>query len=140
MKKTSPNYKMGINIRGKASWLEITGFRTKGDKNFRVKAINGFRDGFAEFKDIWVGKDDIILKHIDEKQYYLELYSPEEFEKQKYNPKLFNSKRFEVITKTEKQYIHARDIEMANQVAKEYGLTDYKIRQVKRLTKKEIEE
>jgi hypothetical protein len=70
----------------------------------------------------------------------MELYSKEEFKKQKYNPRFYNRKRFEIITETEKQYIQAPDFEMARQVAEQLGLSNYKIKQVKKLSRKEMNE
>lgn len=140
IKKTSPYYSLGLNQKSKPVWLTITGFRVVGTKNFRINAVKGFKAGYAEYKEIWVSKDDIILRHVDEGQLSMDLYSQEEYEKQKHHPRISNRKRFEIRTKNEKQYIQAPDLEAAHHMAKQLGLSEYSITQVKRLTKKEINE
>ena len=140
IKKTSPYYTMGLNQKGKSVWLSITGFNPMGERNYRINAIKDIKGGFAEYQEIWISKEDLTLKQIEDGQLSLELYSAEEFEIQKRNPKHYNKRRFEVITKNEKQYLYAPDIEGAQAMAKQLGLHDFKIRQVKRLSRKDIEE
>ena len=138
IKKSSPHYEMGLNHKGKSIWLSITSFRTAGARNFKIKAIKEFSNGHARFQEIWISPEEITLKHVETAQLSLDLYTQEELEENKYNPKFFNRKRFEIITKNEKQYIHATDIEMATKIANEMGLGEYKIRQVKKFTRKEL--
>ncbi len=138
IKKSSPFYEKGLNLKGRPVWLSITGFKASGTNNFRINAIKGISGGFAQYEEIWLSKDDILLKHIEDGQLAIELYSSEEFEQQKYNPKFYNRKRFEIVTETEKQYIQAPDYKMACQIAGELGFVNYKIKQVKKLSKNDI--
>ena len=138
IRKTSPHYERGLNQKGKPVWLSITGFKPQGIKNFRINAIKSISGGFAQYEELWVGKDEITIKHIEDGQLSIELYSSEEFEQQKYNPKFYNRKRFEIITETERQFIQAPDYKMARQIAGELGFVNFKIRQVKRLTRGEM--
>lgn len=138
IKKTSPHYEKGLNLKGKPVWLTITGFKSTGTKNYRINAIKGISGGFAQYEEIWLSKDELLLKHIEDGQLAIELYSSEEFEEQKYNPKFYNRKRFEIVTETERQYIQAPDLKKARQIANELGFVNFKIRQVKKLTNKEI--
>ena len=138
IKKTSSHYEKGLNLKGKPVWLTITGFKATGINNFRINAIKSISGGFAQYEEIWVSKDEILLKHIEDGQLAIELYSSEEYEQQKYNPKFYNRKRFEIVTENEKQYIQAPDYKMACQIAGELGCVNFKIKQVKKLTKKDI--
>lgn len=140
IKKTSIHYKKGLNPKGKSIWLSITGFNTHGEHNFKIKAIKGIKNGFAEYIEIWMGKDDLTFKQIDDGQLSLDIFSKEEEEENKYNPRYFNQRRFEVTTKNSKFYLHAPNLEMAKRVAADYGLAKYKVVQVARLTKKELGE
>lgn len=140
IKKISQHYKMGLNKKGQSVWLTITGFKPQGELNFRLNAIKGIKNGFAEYREIWVSKDEISLKHIEDGQLSIDLYSKEEFEKQKFNPKYINKRRFKIVTKNEMRYIQAPDLETAKNIAEQLGLSDYKLTQVKNLTKKEINE
>ena len=107
IKKTSPHFNMGLNLKGKSIWLAITGFRTTGIRNFKIKAVKAIAEGHARFQEIWISPAEITLKHVDIAQLSLELYTKEELEENKYNPRFFNRKRFEIVTANEKQYIHA---------------------------------
>ena len=138
IKKTSPHFSMGLNVKGKSTWLAITGFRTTGGRNFKIKAVKAISQGHAQFQEIWISPEEIILRHVDIAQLSLELYTKEELEKNKYNPRFFNQKRFEIITKNEKQYIYATDIGMATKIANQMGLDEYRIRQVKKISRKEL--
>lgn len=140
IKKTSIHYKKGVNQKGKSIWLSITGFNPKGEHNYKIKAVKGIKNGFAEYVEIWVSPEDITIKQHEDGQLSLDIFSPQEMEENKQNPRYYNQRRFEVITKNEKQYLQVPDFETAQSVAKQYGLTDFKIKQVKRLTKKELEE
>ena len=131
---------MGLNSAGKPVWLEITGFNPVGARNYRLKAIEKISDGYAQYKEIWVGKDEINLKHFEEGQLKLDILSRSEEEELKYSPRYFNQRRFEVITPNEKQFIYANNIEMAHKVAAQYGIKAEKIRQVPRLRKKEVDD
>ena len=140
IKKTSKHYNKGLDSKGKSVWLTITGFNTHGVHNYKIKAISGFKDGFAEYEEIWVAGSDISLRQIEDNQLQLDIYSKQELEENKLNPKYFNQRRFEVTTENEKRYFHAPDFETAQKVAKHYGLTDFKIKQVRRLSKKDLQE
>lgn len=140
IKKTSIHYKKGVNQKGKSIWLSITGFNPKGEHNYKIKAVKGIKNGFAEYVEIWVSPDDITIKQHEDGQLTLDIFSPQEMEENKQNPRYYNQRRFEVITKNEKQYLQVPDYETAEKVARQYGLVDFKIRQVKRLTRKELED
>jgi hypothetical protein len=138
IKKTSRYYEMGLNQKGKSLWLSITGFNANGNNNFKLNAIKKIVKGFAQYQEIWISKDEILLKHIEDGQLTIELFSKEEFEQQKMNPRYFNQRRFEISTTNEKRYIHAPDLKTANSIAHEFGLDNYSIKEVKKLTKNEI--
>lgn len=140
IKKASPHYNMGLNVKGKSIWLAITGFRTTGERNFKIKAIKSITSGNVKFQEIWINPAEITFKHIEITQLSLELYSQEELEENKYNPKFFNKRRFEIITPNEKRYIYATDMKMAVKIANQMGLGEFSIRQVKRITKRELME
>ncbi|MBN2485094.1 MAG: hypothetical protein JXB34_03875 [Bacteroidales bacterium] len=140
IKKTSEHYKNGINLKGKTVWLEITGFNPRGENNFRVKAIKSIKNGFAEYKELWVSPNDITLKHIDDGQLKLELFSPQEKKAIQYHPRYFNKRRFEVITENEKLYFNAPDHETLLKILKQYGLDHCEITQVRRLSKNDLTE
>jgi hypothetical protein len=138
IKENSVHYKKGLNLKGKPVWLSITAFNPNGERNFRIRTIKKFQNGFAQYKEIWMSKDEIALKHINEAQLSLELYSLEEYEELKYSPSIFNRCRFEVVTPGEKLFIHAPNLDMAHKLVGNMGLNDFKITQVHNLTKKEI--
>ncbi len=140
IKKTSIHYKKGVNQKGKSIWLSITGFNPKGEHNYKIKAVKGIKNGFAEYVEIWVSPEDITIKQHEDGQLTLDIFSPQEMEENKQNPRYYNQRRFEVITKNEKQYFQVPDFEAAQRVAEQYGLTDFTIKQVKRLSKKELED
>jgi hypothetical protein len=140
IKKTSIHYKKGVNQKGKSIWLSITGFNPKGEHNYKIKAVKGIKNGFAEYVEIWVSPEDITIKQHEDGQLTLDIFSPQEMEENKQNPRYYNQRRFEVITKNEKQYFQVPDFEAAQRVAKQYGLTDFTIKQVKRLSKRELED
>ncbi len=140
IKKTSPYYNKGLNQKGKPVWLSITGFNAAGEKNYRIKAIKSIKHGFAEYQEIWVAPADITIKQFDDGQLSMEIFSPQEMEQNKYNPRYFNQRRFEVTTKNKKQYMYAPDIETMRKVLKDYNLSNAKIKQVPKLKKGDIED
>lgn len=140
IKKSSIHYKKGLNQKGKSVWLNITGFNIHGLHNYKIRAISGFKDGFAEYEEIWMSGSDLTFKQHEDLQLSLDIYSKQEDEENKYNPRYFNQRRFEVTTRNEKRYFHAPDIETAKKIAKQYGLSGYEIRQVARLTKKDLKD
>ncbi len=140
IKKTSVHYRKGLNQKGKSIWLSITGFNASGEHNFKIKAVKGIKHGFAEYVEIWVSPQDIIIKHHEDGQLSLDIFSPQEMEENKQNPRYFNQRRFEIITENEKQYIQAPDFETARRVARQYGINYTKITQVRRLNKTELDE
>lgn len=140
IKKTSVHFKKGLNPKGKSIWLSITGFNSHGEHNYKIKAIKGIKNGFAEYQEIWIGREDLSFKQIEDGQLSLDIFSKEEEEENKYNPRYFNQRRFEITTPNEKFYLHAPNLEMAKKVAGDYGLAKYKIAQVARLTKKALRE
>lgn len=140
IKKGSIHYKKGINQKGKSIWLSITGFSPKGEHNYKIKAIKGIKNGFAEYVEIWVKPEDIILKQHEDGQLSLDIFSPQELEENKLNPRYFNQRRFEVKTENEVQYFQAPDLETVKRVVKENGIGNCTIKQVRRLTKEELRE
>lgn len=139
IKKTSPYYNKGLNQKGKPVWLSITGFNPIGDKNYRIKAIKSIKHGFAEYQEIWVPPADITMKQFEDGQLTMDIFSPQEVEQNKYNPRYFNQRRFEIITKNEKQYMYAPDIETIEKVLKHHSIYEAEVKQVPRLKKGEIE-
>lgn len=138
--KTSVHYHKGLNSKGKPIWLTITGFNPTGIHNYRVKAIKGIRNGFAEYVEIWVRPDEIKLKQFEDGQLTIDIFSPQEMEENRHNPRYYNQRRFEVITQNEKVYFYGPNLETIENVAKQYGLANFSIRQVKRLTKDDLKE
>lgn len=140
IKKTSVHYKKGLNQKGKSIWLSVTGFNAKGEHNYKVKAVKGIKNGFAEYIEIWVRPDEITLKQHEDGQLSLDIFSPQELEENKLNPRYFNQRRFEVKTENEIQYFQAPDIETVRKIVKVNGIGKCSIKQVKRLTRKELRE
>lgn len=140
IKKSSIHYKKGLNQKGKSIWLSITGFNPRGNHNFKIKAINGIKNGFAEYQEIWVAPNDILLKQLETDQLSLDIFSPQEQIENLQNPRYFNQRRFEVITKNETLYFHSPDEETINKIMKQYGISEFSVKQVRRLTKKELGE
>ncbi|NJM14387.1 MAG: hypothetical protein HC896_02535 [Bacteroidales bacterium] len=135
IKKTSPHFNLGLNHAGKSVWLDITGFRTGGQHNFKIKAVKGFDNGFAQYEEIWVKPEEISLKQFEASQLSLEIYSAEELEANKNNPKSFNKFKFEIATVNEKQYVYAPSIEVAKQLANQMGLNSFTIHPVPKTVK-----
>jgi hypothetical protein len=140
IKKSSIHYKKGVNQKGKSIWLSITGFSPKGEHNYKIKAIKGIKNGFAEYIEIWVKPEDITLKQHEDGQLSLDIFSPQELEENKLNPRYFNQRRFEVQTENEVQYFQAPDLETVKRIVKENGIMKCTIKQVRRLTKEELRE
>ncbi len=140
IKKNSVHFKKGLNQAGKSVWLTISGFNPQGAHNFKIKCIKGFEHGFAVYQDVWMNGNDLILKQFEDKQLSLDIFSKQEEEENKQNPRYFNQRRFEVTTKNEKRYLHAPDLETAKKVAEQYGLSHYQITQVARLNRNELED
>lgn len=138
IKKDSPYYKMGLNQKGKSIWLDIVSFRTKGINNFKIKAIKQFKNGFAEYEEVWLPVQHIVLKQIENAQLQLDMVSKEEFEELKKSPRYSNRRRFEITTDLEKQYIYALDLTEAQKFVKQLGLQHAKIKQVARLKKSDL--
>ena len=138
IKKTSVHHKKGLNLAGKSIWLTIEDFNPRGIHNYKIKAVKGIKNGFPEYMNIWVGPSDITLKHVEDNQLSLDIFSPQEMEENKLNPRYQNQRRFEVITENEKQFLNAPDLESAQRIARVYGLSNATIKQIKRLTKDEI--
>ena len=139
IKKSSIHYRKGLGGKGKSVWLTITGFNTHGEHNYRIKTIKGFKNGFAEYEEIWMKRSDLIFKQIEDSQLSLDIFSKEEEKENRNNPRYFNQRRFEVTTLNKKFYIHAPNFETAKKVVQDYGISDCKIKQVSRLRKKELE-
>lgn len=140
IKKTSIHYKKGLNQKGKSLWLSITGFNPRGEHNYKIKAIKRIKNGFAEYQEIWMSPDEISLKQHEDGQLSLDIFSPQEQKENRQNPRYYNQRRFEIATKEGRQYIQVPDFETAVKVAQQYGLKDFKIRQVSRLSKRDLEE
>lgn len=140
IKKNSVHYKKGLNQKGKSIWLSITGFNAKGKHNYKIKVVKGIKNGFAEYTEVWVSPDEITLKQHEDGQLSLEIFSPQELEENKLNPRYFNQRRFEVKTENEIQYFQAPDIETVHKVVKDNGIGKCEIKQIRQLTKKELNE
>ena len=140
IKSSSIHYKKGLDQKGKSVWLTIAGFNTHGEHNYKIKAIRGFHEGFAEYEEIWMNGKDLTFKQFEDSQLSLDIFSEQEAEENKHNPRYFNQRRFEVTSENEKRYFHAPDIETARRVANSYGLGKYEIKQVPRLTRKTLRE
>ncbi len=140
IKKTSVHYSKGTNKKGKSIWLSITDFNPRGERNYKIKVVKGIKNGFAEYQEIWFSPDEIILKHIDDGQLKLDLFSPQEHQENLHNPRYLNKRRFEVIIEGEKEYISAPDQETLKKVIRKKGIRNFKITQVSRLSKKELGE
>jgi hypothetical protein len=138
IKKSSLHYQKGLNPKGKSIWLSVVGFNIYGEHNYKIKAIKGINNGFAEYQEIWISGDDLQFRQIEDGQLSLDIFSKEEEEENKHNPRYFNQRRFEVTTVNEKYFFHAPDLRTAKFVARSYGLTEFEIRQVSRLTKKDL--
>ncbi len=138
IKKSSIHYRKGLSAKGKSVWLLITGFNTHGQHNYKIRAIKAFKNGFAEYQEIWMKGTDLIFRQTENIQLSLDIFSKEEEEENKNNPRYFNQRRFEVTTPNEKLYFHAPDLETVEKVIKDYGISEYKLKQVARLRKKEL--
>jgi len=138
--KTSNHYHRGLNQKGKPVWLSITGFNPQGDNNYKIKAIKSFKNGFAEYIEIWLRPDEIKLKQHEDGQLTLDIFSPQELDDNKHNPRYYNQRRYEIITKNEKVYMYGPDYETVKGNLKRSGIYEYSIKQVKRLTKDELKE
>jgi hypothetical protein len=136
--KTSIHYHKGLNQKGKPIWLSITGFNPQGEHNYKIKAIKGIKNGFAEYIEIWVRPDEISLKQHENGQLSLDIFSEQEQEENRHNPRYYNQRRFEVTTKNERLFFHGPDLRTAEKVAKQYGLSKFSIKQVRRLNKSEL--
>jgi hypothetical protein len=136
--KSSVHYSKGLNPKGKPIWLSITGFNPSGVHNYKIKAIKGIRNGFAEYVEIWLRPDEIKLKQFEDGQLALDIFSPQELEENKHNPRYYNQRRFEVITANEKFYIYSPDLKTAENNLIRDGICEFSIKQVKRLTKEEL--
>lgn len=138
--KTSIHYHKGLNQKGKPVWLTITGFNPMGEHNYKIKAIKGFKNGFAEYIEVWIRPDEIKLKQHEEGQLSLDIFSQQELEENKHNPRYYNQRRYEITTKKGKYYFHGPDSATVEKVARQYGITKFTIKQVKRLNKAELNE
>jgi hypothetical protein len=140
LKNTSIHYKKGLNRSGKSLWLKITGFSAKGNHNFKLKVIRDIVGGFAEYEEIWVNCDEVTLKQFDDDQLSLDIFSLQEQKENMHNPRYFNQRRYEVQTPNDTLYFYAPNEETVKKTMKQYGICDFKIKQIKRLTKKELDE
>jgi hypothetical protein len=86
IKKSSVHYKKGLNLKGKSLWLSILNFNAMGEYNYQIKAIRGVKNGFAEYENIWVSPDDIIIKQHEDGQLSLDIFSAQEDEENKSIP------------------------------------------------------
>jgi hypothetical protein len=136
--KSSYHYHKGLNQKGKPVWLSITGFNPVGEHNYKIKAVKGFKNGFAEYVEIWVRPDEIKLKQHEDGQLILDIFSPQELEENKLNPRYYNQRRYEITTKNEKIYMHGPDQMTVESALKQSGILKYTIKQVKRLNKNEL--
>jgi len=136
--KNSVHYYKGLNQKGKQVWLSITGFNPVGEHNYKVKAIKGIKNGFAEYVEIWVRPDEIQLKQHEDGQLSLDIFSPQELEENRNNPRYYNQRRFEITTQNEKFYVHGPNLKTVEFTLKDAGIFEYSIKQVKRLTKKDL--
>jgi hypothetical protein len=68
----------------------------------------------------------------------LDIFSQQELEENRNNPRYYNQRRYEVTTKNEKLYFYGPDFETVKKVAKQYRLSNFTIKQVKRLNKEDL--
>lgn len=68
IKQHSKHYEKGLNPKGKSIWLQITGFNPEGELNYRLRAVKGIVNGFAQFEEIWLPHSDIQIKEHDDGQ------------------------------------------------------------------------
>lgn len=68
IKPTSKYYANGLNAKGKAVWLQITGFTAKGDANYRIKAVKEFKNGLPVFFERWISSSDVLIRKFDDNQ------------------------------------------------------------------------
>ncbi len=136
IKNSSPFFQMGMGIKGKPIWLLVTGFKPIGEKNFKVRAIKAYSEGYAEYEEIWVNPNEITLKHFEQDHPGLDLYSEKQWQELKHNPIYRNKYRYEVETANQKQFLYAQNIEMAKDLAQQMGLSNFKIKPVAKIISK----
>jgi hypothetical protein len=140
IKKGSSNYHFGLNQKGKPIWLLIVDFNSHGEQNFKIRAIKGIKNGFAEYMEIWVKPDEITIKHQEDGQLTLDIFSPQEKEENRNNPRYYNQRRFEINTDNEKYYLYGPDYESVEKEIKQFCNGEFSIKQVKRLSRDELKE
>jgi hypothetical protein len=133
IKNNSPLFNKGLSLSGKPVWLLITGFKPIGEKNFKIKAIKSYSEGYAEYEEIWVSSKDITLKHFVQDHPGLDLYTEEQWQELKHNPVYRNKYRYEIETPNEKQYLYAQNLDMAKDLAKQMGILNFKIKPVTKI-------
>ena len=124
---------MGLSIKDKPTWLLITGFKPVGEKNFKIKAIKSYYEGYAEYEEIWVNPKEITLKHFEQDYPGLDLYSEKQWQELKHNPAYRNKYRYEIETTNEKQFIYAQNLDMAKDLARQMGILNFKIKPVTKI-------
>jgi hypothetical protein len=82
---------------------------------------------------------DLQFKQHEDSQLSLDIFSEQEQLENLQNPRYFNQRRFEIKTKNETLFFHAPDEQIIKVVLNQYGISDYTIKQVRRLTKRELE-
>ena len=97
IKKSSVHYRKGLNPKGKSIWLTIADFNPRGIHNYSIKTIKGIKNGFAEYQNVWMGVADISLKHFEDGQLTLDIFSEQEMLENINNPVYFNQRRFEIV-------------------------------------------
>lgn len=68
IKINSIHYNKGLNQKGKAVWLRITGFRPNGLENYKIETIKEFNAGFPVFQNTWIRRDEIVFKRFEDGQ------------------------------------------------------------------------
>jgi hypothetical protein len=138
--KDSIHYHKGLNQKGQPVWLSIVGFNPQGIHNYKIKAIKAIKNGFAEYIEIWMRPDEIKLKQHEDSQLSLEIFSPQELEENRHNPRYYNQNRYEVTSKNTKYFFYGPNLETVEKVARQYKISKFSIKQVRRLNKEELNE
>lgn len=127
---------MGLSIKAKPIWLQIIGFKPVGEKNYKIKAIKTYSEGYAEYEEVWISPKEITLKHFEQDQPGLDLYSEKQWQELKHNPIYRNKYRYEIKTENEKQYLYAQNLDMAKDLASQMGISNFEIKPVTKTVNK----
>lgn len=68
IKRESIYFPNGLNPKGKPVWLQITGFKAKGDENYKVKAIKEIKNGLPQWVELWMDASDLQIRKFEDRQ------------------------------------------------------------------------